>query len=273
MKKALIGYQLYSAREDAAKDLKGTLKQIKDLGYDGIELAGMYGYSVKEFKEALVEADLIAISAHVPFVEIAKDMFRVIADYKEIGCKYIAIPYTDNECRPGGPAFAKTLCTMYKFGRLCKEAGLQLLYHNHDFEFARISEMRGLDFIYAAIDEDTLKTEIDTCWAKYAGEDPAAYVKSYSGRAPIIHLKDYVGVKGGKTPYALIGLNDKNVDLSDVAFEFRPIGYGCQNIPSIIEAGLEAGASWFIVEQDKSFGRTPLEAARMSKEYLTSIGM
>lgn len=177
MKKALIGYQVYSARDDAAKDLLGTLKTLKALGYDGVELAGLYGIPVPEFKKALDEAGLIAISAHVPLAEIEQDMFKVISDYKALGCKFIAVPYTDNDCRPGGKRFAETIKNIYKFGRLCREAGIQLLYHNHDFEFVAFGGMKGLDFIYAAVDEDTLKTEIDTCWAKYAGTDPAEYVR------------------------------------------------------------------------------------------------
>lgn len=273
MKKALIGYQIYSAREDAERDLPGTLKAIKAMGYDGVEFAGFYHYTVEEVKKALEEAGIQAISAHVPLKEIEKDMFKTISDYKAIGCKYIAVPYTDDQCRPGGPDFAKTLQSMYKFGRLCREAGMQLLYHNHDFEFVTISGMYGLDFIYAALDEDILKTEIDTCWVKYAGENPADYVRKYAGRCPIVHLKDYVGVKGGKTPYALIGMEDNSANPNEIAFEFRPVGHGSQDVPSIVNAGLESGAEWFIVEQDLSVGRTPLEACQMSIDYLKSIGM
>ena len=273
MKKALIGYQIYSAREDAQKDLPGVLKYVKSLGYDGVEFAGMYDYTAKEIRAALDEAGLIGISAHVPLAVIKEDMFKTISDYKTIGVKYIAVPYTDNDCRPGGDLFAETLAVMTKFGRLCKEAGIQLLYHNHDFEFVKISGIYGLDFIYQAIDEDILKTEIDTCWVKYAGENPAEYVKKYAGRCPVVHLKDYVGVKGGKNPYALIGMKDDAASPDEIAFEFRPVGYGSQNVPSIVEAGLASGAEWFIVEQDLSVGRPALEACKMSIEYLKSIGL
>ena len=267
-----IGYQVYSARADAERDLKGTLKALKEMGYDGVELAGLYGHSAQEFRDALDEAGLTAISAHVPLKEICQDMFKTISDYKLIGCKFIAVPYTDAECRPGGPKFAKTIADMTKFGRLCREAGMQLLYHNHDFEFERISGMYGLDFIYAAIDADTLKTEIDTCWVKYAGEDPATYIKSYCGRAPIVHLKDFVGQKGESNPYALIGMKDDAVRDANT-FEFRPVGYGCQNFVDIVDAAKQAGAEWVIVEQDDSTARTPLEDAKLSIGYLKSIGL
>ncbi len=273
MKKALIGYQIYSAREEAEKDLKGVLKAVKEMGYDGVEFAGMYDYTAEEIRDALAEVGLVGISAHVPQAVIEQDMFKTISDYKTIGVKYIAVPYTDDKCRPGGEDFARTLAVMYKFGRLCREAGIQLLYHNHDFEFIKISGIYGLDFIYQAIDADTLKTEIDTCWVKYAGENPADYVRKYAGRCPVVHLKDYVGVKGGKNPYALIGMEDDSADPSEIAFEFRPVGHGSQDVPAIVEAGLESGAEWFIVEQDLSVGRPPLEACKMSIDYLKSIGL
>ncbi len=273
MKKALIGYQLYSAREEAAKDLLSTLKKVKALGYDGVEFAGFYGNSAEDVKKALDEAGIRAISAHVPLAEIRADMFRVISDYKLIGCDYIAIPYTDDISRPGGAGFAQTIADIYKFGRLCSEAGLTLLYHNHDFEFVNISGLYGLDFIYQAVDASVLKTEIDVCWVNYAGVNPPEYIRKYAGRCPIVHLKDYVGVKGDKNPYALIGMKDDSAKQGEIEFEFRPVGYGCQNIPAIVDASLESGAEWFIVEQDLSPQRPPLEACKMSVDYLKSIGL
>ena len=268
-----IGYQIYSARQDAERDLKGTLKALRAMGYDGVELAGLYGCTAGQFKEALDEAGIPAISAHVPLKDICADMFKTISDYKLLGCRYIAVPYTDADCRPGGKNFADTLKQIWRFGRLCREAGIQLLYHNHDFEFVTVSGMYGLDFIYAAVDEDILKTEIDTCWVKYAGEDPAAYVLSYTGRAPIVHLKDFVGEKGEKSPYALIGMKDDAAKPGEISFEFRPVGYGCQDFKAITAAAEKAGAGWVVVEQDESVGRTPLEAAKMSIDYLKSIGI
>ena len=279
MSKAFIGYQVYSAREEAAKDLLGVLKCLKELGYDGVEFAGFYGHTAEEVKGMLEQTGLKAISGHQAIPETIAEMYSTIAYYKTIGCEYLAVPYLDEAHRPGSDGFGKTIRQIYTFGSLCKKAGIQLLYHNHDFEFTTVSGEYGLDFIYDAVDPDILKTELDVCWVKYAGEDPAAFIRKYAGRAPIVHLKDYVGKKGGKQPYALISKDGSGkddgaaADPSDIAFEFRPVGYGCQDIPSVIEAGLEAGAGWFIVEQDQWYDRHPLEAAKMSVEYLRSIGV
>ncbi len=275
MKKSLIGYQVYSARDDAARDLLGTLKTIKALGYDGVEFAGFYGHEAREVKAMLDEAGLVAISHHVPYAAMCENIEKVIEDNKTIGCKYIAIPFLDDATRPGSAGFAATLRNIYKFGKLIKEAGMQLLYHNHDFEFVTISGQYGLDFMYDAVPACLLQTELDCCWVRYAGEDPAEYVRKYAGRCEVVHLKDYVGRReAGKNPYALIGV-DKDTAKADegVAFEFRPVGYGEQDVPSIIKAGQESGAEWFIVEQDLSIGREPLEAAKMSIDYLRGLGL
>lgn len=118
--------------------------------------------------------------------------------HKAIGCDYIAVPYLSTEQRPGTPAFAGVLRTIYQFGCLCRDNGIQLLYHNHDFEFVSFSGMYALDFLYAAMPEDVLKTEIDVCWVKYAAKIPPLICASMLGRAPVVHLKDFVGRQGGR---------------------------------------------------------------------------
>jgi len=273
MEKRPVAYQIYSAREEAAQDLNAVLATLKGLGYDGVEFAGFYGHTAEEVKAMLDANGLVAISSHVPFVQIEADMFGVIAYHQAIGCKYIAVPYLDDQTRPGAPGFAHAIAVIDKFGRLLKAAGMTLLYLNHDFEFVTMSGMYGLDFLYEAIPADYLQTELDICWVKYAGENPADYIRKYAGRCPIVHLKDFVGRKeDGSTPYALIGL-DENEKKDTQAFEFRPVGYGCQNVEEVLNAGIESGAQWFIVEQDQSIGRTPLEAAEMSIGTLKKLGL
>ena len=267
-----IAYQVYSAREEAEQNLSAVLEQLALLGYDGVEFAGFYGHSADDIVAMLAKYNLQAISSHVPVQLIEADMFGVISYHRQIGCRYIAIPYLDELTRPGASGFARMLRLIYKFGRLCREAGIMLLYHNHDFEFISLSGQYGLDFLYEAVPPCTLQSEIDVCWVKYAGEDPAAYVRKYAGRCPIVHLKDFVGEKGGASPYALIGQED-TVDRSKIAFELRPVGHGCQDIESIVTASIESGAKWFVVEQDMSVGRPPLEAAAMSIETLKKIGL
>lgn len=274
MDKRPVGYQLYSARWNAEKDLAGVLHQLADMGYDGVEFAGFYGHTAAEITALLAETGLTAVSSHVPFDDIRKDPDGVIAFHKAIGAKYIAVPYLADADRPGTPGFSRTIRDVRAFGEACRAAGIQLLYHNHDFEFVTVSGQFGLDFLYDAIESDVLATEIDVCWVKYAGVDPAAYIRKYASRCPVIHLKDYVGVKDlGKNPYALLGDAESEKNQDTTAFQFKPVGYGCQNVEEVVEAGIASGAEWFIVEQDDPAPHASLEAARMSIDTLKKIGL
>lgn len=271
-----LGYQIYSAREEAEKDLAAVCAKLKEFGYDGVEFAGFYGYTAEQINDILSANGLVAVSSHVPYVSIVEDMAGTIAFHKAIGCKFIAVPYLDEQTRPGAPGFAAAIRNIAAFGAMCKAEGIQLLYHNHDFEFIKLSGQYGLDFLYDAIPAELLATELDTCWVNVAGENPAAYIRKYAGRCPVVHLKDFIGAKKeGEVLYALIksdGSDDVKVEQKDEpAFDFRPVGYGKQDIPAIIAAGLESGAQWFIVEQDRSSERPPLDAAKMSCDYVRGL--
>ena len=268
-----IGLQLYSVRDAMEKDFKGTLQQVKAMGYDGVEFAGLFNNSPAQVKAWCEEIGLNPISAHVPLADMLADIDKVIADYKAVGCKYIVIPYVTEERRPGGELFMQMVEEIRAIGEKCKAAGLVLLYHNHDFEFKKLESGEfGLDYLYANVPADLLQTELDQCWVKYSGQDPVAYLQKYSGRSPVVHLKDFhkEGEQEGD-PYALIGLNEGEKK-QNTAFEFRPLGKGVQDIPSIIAASEAAGSKWLIVEQDQpSMGKSPMECVAMSMEYLKSI--
>ncbi len=268
-----IGLQLYSVRDDMAKDFKGTLQKVKEMGYDGVEFAGLFDNTPEQIKAMCEEIGLTPISAHVPLADMLADVDKVIADYKAIGCEYIVVPYVTEERRPNGELFMQMVEEIRAIGEKAKAAGLTLLYHNHDFEFNKLESGEfGLDYLYSAVPADLLQTELDLCWVKYAGEDPVEYLKKYSGRAPVVHLKDYY-VEGEQVgdPYALIGLNEDEKKANS-AFEFRPIGYGVQDVASLVSTSEEVGSKWLIVEQDQpSLDKTPIECVEMSIKYLKEV--
>ena len=266
-----LGLQLYSVREDLEKDFLGTLKKVKEIGYEGGELAGLYGKTAKEVKEAFKEADLIPISAHVAYQDLIPNIEETVKIYNEIGCKYIVIPYLPENLRYGTDKYPDVVCDIRKIGEVCAKFGITLLYHNHDFEFAKNEDGNYvLDVLYEEIPENILQTEIDTCWVNVAGENPCDYVRKYTGRAPVVHLKDFYGEKN-KNMYKLIGIDSEEKEVENT-FEFRPLGYGKQDVQAIVDAAKDAGASWVIAEQDEpSMGKSRMECAEMSHKYMQTI--
>ncbi len=266
-----IAIQLYSVRDEAAADFKGTLAAIKAMGYEGVEFAGLHGYAAADVKAMCEEVGLVPISAHVPYYDMVADPEGVLRAYAEIGCKYVAIPYLTPECRPGTDGFSQVVENAAMLGKVANALGMTLLYHNHDFEFEKIDGKYALEVLYDTVPAELLQTELDTCWVRVGGEEPAAYVKKYTGRAPVVHLKDYAGGKS-EHMYELIGIESEEAAPEENPFEFRPVGSGVQDMPAIIAAAEAAGAEWLVVEQDQpSMGLSPIECAKKSIGYLRSL--
>ncbi len=266
-----VGLQLYSVREDASKNLYATLKKVKAMGYDGVEFAGLYGHTPEEVRDMCADIGLVPVCAHVGYLDMVTDAAKVCDDYKTIGCKCIAVPMIAPALRPDAGNFSALIENLRMFGKVAKEKGLTFLYHNHDFEFYKMDGKYGLDVIYDSIPADLLQTEVDTCWVRYSGVDPAEYLKKYAGRAPVVHLKDFSCTlvedpdNAPRQYCRLIVPND---------FEFRPVGYGMQDMPAIMETVKTLGTQWVVVEQDStSMSLTALESAEKSRAYLKSIGV
>jgi sugar phosphate isomerase/epimerase len=269
-----IMLQLYNVRDELAKDFDGTLKQVASLGYTHVELAlaAAYGKTAAQFKASLDRVGLTAISAHVPFGDMIADPEKSISFHMDIGCKFIVIPFLGDEDRSTGPRYEAVKKEIAKLGGFVNKKGAVLLYHNHEFEFADYNGKYALDDLYDSVPASLLQTEIDVCWAKVGGVDPAAYILKYTGRAPVVHLKDFDSSQGGKlkADYDLIGEAKKARQAG--AFPFRAVGRGIQDIPGILKASEQAGARWVVVEQDlPSPGKTPLECAKESLDYLNSL--
>ena len=142
-----ISIQLYTLRDQLAIDLEGTLQALADIGYTRVEHAGFVGRTVTEFKAALDAAGLRATSGHVqipqPFDPAAWS--ASLADATTLGSRYIVHPFfginfaTGEVTRTTAPwrAFARDL---NRAGRMARDAGLKLGYHNHNWEFFRLTD-------------------------------------------------------------------------------------------------------------------------------------
>ena len=268
MKDFKVALQLYSVREDMKADFEGTLKTVKEMGYDGVEFAGLFRKDAEEIRQLCEKYELIPISAHVPYEDMLKP--GTLEAYQQIGCSYVVVPHVSAEYRPDGEKFYQLLEDMKVLSKRAQALGMKFGYHNHDFEFVKVEGQNGIDVIYRELGPELLQTQFDTCWVAVAGESPVAYIQKYADRAEVIHLKDYVGSKS-ENMYKLIGVVEEEKQTKG-DFEFRPVGYGVQNFPAILDAAREVGTQWVVVEQDNpSMGKTAMECAKMSIDYLNSL--
>ena len=266
-----IALQLYSVRHEMKVDFRGTLEKVKQMGYDGVEFAGLFDNDPACVKQMCEEIGLVPISAHVALGDMLEGGASIFEAYAKVGMPYIAIPSLPTEYRPGNEKFDEAIALAKKFGAMARTCGMQLLYHNHDFEFVKLDGVYGLDVLYREVSPALLQTELDVCWVNVGGEDPADFIRKYATRCPVVHLKDFWGEKS-ENMYELIGEKITAAPARPQSFEFRPIGSGKQDMPAVLKAATESGASWAVVEQDTpSMGLSELECAQKSLQYLKSI--
>ena len=257
------GLALYTVRDLMAKDARATLEKVAQAGYVNIESAGynngkFYNLSPADFKALLDEMKLTPISAHQGTVTFA-NVDQQIADLKAAGFKYFVIPvppmgtfiYDPVKKSMGMKGGAKALAeTLNILGAKCKAAGLELLYHNHDFEFSKDEDGNVvLDYLLEHCDASTVNFQMDLYWVTKAGQDPVAYFKRYPGRFKIWHVKD---------------MDDQG--------RFAPVGKGHIDFKRILANKKLAGMQYYYVEQDVCFNETPLEAIVISHKGLAEIG-
>ena len=239
MKKFKVGLQLYSVRDDMEKDMDATLAAVKEMGYDYVEFAGYFGKSAEEVKALLDKNGLKCISVHQA-PQLFFDEGQKAIDYiKTIGAKYCAIPWYEKGKLAGSAEWNDTVSKFTQLGKDLKENGIQLLYHNHDFEFDKYEDKYLIDWIYESIPSDIINPEFDTCWVRYAGEDPCKYIEKFSGKTDVLHLKDFTCKKLASGPvYALIdedGNEQKVPSKEDNEFMFKPLGQGLQDFETILK--------------------------------------
>lgn len=269
MKKFKVGLQLFSIREEMAKDMDKALAAVKEIGYDYVEFAGFYDKPVEEIKALLKKHGLEAVSVHQAYAPLVDNREATLEYLKELGVKYCTIPSYPYDKFTN--EWDETVKFMTELGDDVNKKGMKLLYHNHEFEFEKKDGEPMLNRLYEEVPSEYLNPQFDTCWVHYAGVNPAEHLKKYAGRIEVVHIKDFVCDKFGAGPvYELIGEIDtkKGISREDNGFRYKPIGSGIQDWKAILEACEEAGTEYVIVEQDSWYDSTGIEEARKSRQYL-----
>jgi len=260
-----VALQTYSVREEMDRDPEKTLWYIEKLYFTGVELDGLHGQTPAVMARLLRKAHLEAVCTHVSFKELAGDIPLLCDKYAEVGCRYLALAGLPEGMLPGQAEFEEACVRLHEAAEAVARCGMYLLYHNHTREFVdvgRDANTWGLDVLLEQAGE-ALLCELDTCWAALSGVDPAAYIRRYAGRMPLVHLKDYRPVDDETAPGTIVAGEA----------ELRPLGRGILNLPAVLNACQASGVQWLVVEQDESLPEfAPLEAAGLSRQYLRMLG-
>ena len=259
-----VALQLYSVRDEMEKDPKGTLTKVAEMGYNGVEIYSFAGLEPSELKSFCDSIGLKIMSSHGGSGYICDQIDETIEKMKTVGSKYMALAYLDPDKRPGTDGFEAFVSRMSECCKKAKAEGVQILYHNHEYEFLKFGDKYILDHILDSVGDGLLMPELDTCWINIGGENPEAFLKKYSGRCPVVHLKDF---------WFKERFGPEVGDKSEYGFETRPVGYGRQDMPGILLASEEIGAEWVVVEQDApALGLDTIECAALSRRYLARLG-
>jgi len=254
MSRIPIGLQLYTVRQEMAQDPVATIKAVAEMGYEGVEGGTPSGMSSKEYLSLLDDCGLELIGGGTSPAELRDDLQKVVDRCGELGINSL-MTGIGGELRAADNDWKRVVADLGEGCAKAAEAGLQILYHNHAFEFeTKVDGMYGLDYLLATIPADAIQAELDVYWVQTGGEDPVKYINKYAGRLPRIHIKD------------------RAASPADQECPFAEIGQGILDWDAIFDAAPSAGIAWYVVEQDRWI-RPPLESAKMSVEYLKSRGM
>ena len=257
------GATLYTVRDLMNENPKETLQEVANIGYKYIEATGynegkFYGMAPSEFKEYLPSIGLVPVSSHFAMVTL-DNADQLIADAKAAGFQYFVIPippmghftFDQETMTMGMSEDVEWLTEVFNtIGKKCKDAGLELLYHNHNFEFVENSKgVVPMDYFLENTSADTVNFQLDLYWITAAGKDPVAYFEKYSGRFKMWHVKDM-----------------------DKEGKFAPVGEGTIDFGRILEKKEVSGLKYYIVEQDMTWELNPLEAIKISHKGLKKFG-
>lgn len=243
-----VGLQLYTLREALAKDLPGTLKKVSDIGYRELEFAGYYHQDIKELAAMTADLGLSAPSAHFSKDTIENDLDTAIGIAQAMGHKHIVLAWLEPGQRETLDQYKQLAQVLNKAGEQCADSGLQLAYHNHDFEFAPLDSIRPYDLLLQETDAAYLKMELDLYWVAKAGFDPLQYLSGHPDRFTLCHVKDM----------------DGNGRMADV-------GSGVMDFAAILRAAKQAGVQHYFVEHDET--PVPFQSIQNSFKAMSQLAV
>ena len=241
-----IALQLYSIREACQEDFPGTLKAVAEMGYEGVDFAGYYGYDAAEIRKMLDDLGLRVAGCHTALTTLMGDQLKETVEFNRIlGNRYLIMPGLPEERRSSRAAWRETAELFNDIAAQLEPEGMYTGYHNHHVEFTPYDDgMTPWDVFFSNTTERVVM-QIDVGNALHGGGDPIAYLRRYPGRALTVHLKEYAVDKDK------VILGEGDVDW-DAVFE---------------EVERQGVTEWYIVEQE-NYPYPPLESVRRCLDNL-----
>jgi sugar phosphate isomerase/epimerase len=254
--KGPVGLQLYSFRADFAKDVPGTLKKVRDLGFKYVELAGTYGLSPEKFKEALDANGLVAVAGHFPYERFRDDVEGIAREAETLGMKYAGCAWIPHEGNFDEKQCREAIDVFNKAGKALAKHHLKFYYHTHGYEFQPYQGGTLFDLLLSETKPKFVRYEMDVLWIVHPGQDPVALLHKYGKRFELMHIKDLKkGVQGDLTGHTDV--------VNDVT-----LGTGQIDLPAVLKAARKAKVKWYFIE-DESPNST--EQIPHSLQYLEQI--
>ena len=259
-----IGLQVWTVRNQMEKDTPGTLKSIADAGYKQVELGSVM--AADKIVPVANDLGMQVTSSFIDWQSIANpdadgaaDIDRIVDKGKELGLKHIVFGYIGKGHRETADHYKAHAERANKAGEKCKQAGMQLCYHNHSFEFAKLADgSTGWDLFVKHFDEELVKFEVDVFWVKVGGRNPLKTMRGLKGRITQVHLKDMK--KGTGT------IHDEGQVPEDA---FQELGDGVINMQKVMQVAHKMGAEQCHVEQDQS--PDPIKSIAQSMGHLKKL--
>ncbi|HZS05512.1 MAG TPA: TIM barrel protein [Blastocatellia bacterium] len=255
--KGPIGLQLYSLREQFARDVPATLDRVRDFGIEYVELAGTYKLAPGKFREQLDARGLKPISGHFPFERLRDQVEEVAREAKALGLEYVGCAWIPHE----GPLDEKTArgaATVFnRAGEALAGHGLKFFYHPHGYEFQPHGDGTLFDLMMGATKPEFVRYEMDVFWIVHPGQDPVKLLEKYGSRFELMHVKD---MKKGTPTGLLTGSSDVSNDVA--------LGRGTMNWPAILKAARKAGVKWYFIEDESP---TSVEQIPQSMRFLERV--
>jgi len=219
--------QLYTVRSLMADSVERTLETVAGIGYEEVELAGLYDHTPRQFRDILDRVGLTAPATHLGIDVFRTGLDRAIDDAGVLGHEYLILPSLPRDAFASVGALRGIADEMNGFGERCAAAGLRFGFHNHDGELRAIEGEVPLRVFLGGTDPDLVTFEVDLFWMVQGGGDPLEYFERYAGRFELCHVKD-------RTPAG---------DMVDV-------GKGAIDFAAIFARAERAGLRHYLVEHD-----------------------